>query len=168
TDCHEAKVQDESKFRFVRLCLLQRSDHAHNIFRDRFPIRPINKDSVAKVLVHGTAVLFDNLLAHGEPGTDQCRKFIARKLSTERCEIDDVSNEQPAGNIFDSLLQSQWRRGAFRSVGRIERLPKNKRAAADCDPVAVTQSSRLVNAALIQKSAVTAAQVNEPEYAATF
>jgi hypothetical protein len=79
-------VYDKPKFRFARLCLLQRSDYVPNILRSTFSVRPISKDSIPKIFVYDTAVLFDVFLAGNEPETDQRREFITWKVATKRRE----------------------------------------------------------------------------------
>ena len=82
-------------------------------------------------------MFFDDVLARGQPRTDQHRQFLTQKFTSKRREILDVCNKEPAWDFFDLLLQRQHRRGASRSVGRIARLPKNERVTADGDLIAV-------------------------------
>src|SRR5262245_45432713 len=119
------------------------------MFRSAIFVRPISKDSIAEVFVHNTAVFFDDVLACGQPRTDQHRQFITQEFARERCEILDIGNEKPAWDFFDLLLQRQHWRGASRSVRRIARLTKSERVPADGDLIAVPQSSRLVDPSLV-------------------
>ena len=161
-------MYDKPKFRFARLCLLQRSDYVPNILRSAFSVRPISKDSIPKIFVYDASVLFDVFLAGNEPGTDQRREFITWKVATKRRETLNIGHEQPAGNIFCCPLSCYWRCYSLLRGRWTARLAKDERAASDCDPVPAAHVDWLVDAPAVQKGAVTTAEINQPERAATF
>src|SRR6266478_5132452 len=158
-------MDDESETGLCkRLSSLERCDCGSNAFRGRIALVPISQNPVAEVFIYGSVMLVDNLLASGEPAANQRRQSLTYQAATERGEIYDVCDQEPARYILDLLDGSLCNRGLI--VGRnLLRLSKSKLSAADEDFVLVTEPNRLMNAPFVQKGSVAATQIDQPELA---
>src|SRR6202023_367353 len=149
-DRHKTEMQCESKARLVaRLGFFQFFYRGRHIFC-RFRIAsPIGQKTVAKIFVDHALVRFDDFFARRDPATDQRRQSIAGQAATQRSEILDVGNEEPAWHVRDLSNRAF---GKCRSiiVGYFLRLMKNKEAVANDDLILVTEPDRLMQTASVQ------------------
>src|SRR5438128_11098908 len=105
-------MDDESETGFgKRLSFLERCDCGSNVFRDGIALVPISQDPVAKVFIYCSAMLFDDLLASGEPAANQRCQSLTHQAAAERGEVYDIHDHEPAGHVLDLLNGSLCNRG---------------------------------------------------------
>lgn len=158
-------MQSEAKARFVAgLSFFQQAERSGYVLSRTWTFAPVGKKSIAQIFVDHSFVRFDDFLASRDPATTQDRQLVAGQTAAQRRKTFDVGDEQPTrdvGNLAD---------GAFRESGSIFiaylfRLMEDEYPVADDDLVVIAQSDGLMEASMIQECAITAAQIDQPEFA---
>jgi len=139
-------------------------DHGNDFLRARLNGRPVSKKTVPEILVYDAVMRLCDLLASREPRTENHFQPLVPHALAKPGEIPNICDKQPAGNIFD-FTQSLFRNDRFVFLRDLLRLTKSEDFVSDCDLIAVPQSNRVMNALLVLKGPVAAAEIDQPEFA---
>jgi hypothetical protein len=109
-------------------------------------------------------LILDDLLAGENPRSEKNVQVLALHPAAEGRKTADIRNKKPAWNILDFPQRSLYQR-RFVLVRNGNWLPEHENLISDCDLIAVAQSDRVMNALLVQKGSVTAAEIDQPKFA---